>query len=134
MLVTRPVLVESLYWTAFHATRVRTISACRVMLGKLPLTMSRVSYGTPLSVILTYNSETTSSILTKVSESKHSSMDNMLTKFRCLENVAMETVTNSLFFFLNDQYLSKGSRYCLEILAMCAPGPKVHFMFTTHFH
>ena len=61
--------------------------------------MSRVSYGTPLSVILTYNSETTSSILTKVSESKHSSMDNMLAKFRSLENVAMETATNSLFFF-----------------------------------
>ena len=98
MLVTRPVLVESLYWTAFHATRVRTISACRVMLGKLPLTMSRVSFGTPLSVILTCNSETTSSILTKVSESKRSSMDNMLAKFRSLENVAMETVTNSLFF------------------------------------
>ena len=91
--------MESLYWTAFHATRVRTISACRVMLGKLPLTMSRVSYGTPLSVILTCNSETTSSILTKVSESKRSSMDNMLGKFRSLENVAMETVTNSLLFF-----------------------------------
>ena len=69
------------------------------MLGKLPLTRSRVSYGTPLSVILTYNSVTTSSILTKVSESKRSSMDNMLAKFRSLENVAMETVTNSLFFF-----------------------------------
>ena len=133
MIVTRPVLVESLYWTAFHATRVGTITACRVMLGKLPLTMSRVSYGTPLSVILTYNSVTTSSILTKVSESKRSSMDNMLAKFRSLENVAMETVTNSLFFF-NDQYLSKGSRYCLEILAMCALGPKVHFMYTTQFH
>ena len=90
MLVTRPVLVESLYWTAFHATRAGKIA---------PLTMSRVSYGTPLSVILTYNSELTSSILTKVSESKRSSMDNMLAKFRSLENVVMETVTNSLFFF-----------------------------------
>ena len=64
--------------------------------------MSRVSYGTPLSVILTYNSETTSSILTKVSESKCSSMDNMLAKFRSLENVAMETVTDSLFFWMTN--------------------------------
>ena len=79
------------------------------MLGKLPLTMSRVSYGTLLSVILTYNSETTSCILTKCSESKHSSMDNMLSKFRCLEIVVMETVTNSLlFFFLEWPNLSKG--------------------------
>ena len=77
----------------------RTITACRVMLGKLPLTMSRVSYGTLLSVILTYNSETTSSILTKFSESKRSSMDNMLAKFRYLEIVVIETVTNSLLFF-----------------------------------
>ena len=65
-------------------------------------------------------------------ESKRSSIDNMLAKFRCLEIVAMETVTNSLFF--NDQYLSNWSRYCLENLAMCAPGPKVRFMFTTQFH
>ena len=91
--------MEGLYWTRFHATRVRTISACRVMLGKLLLTMSRVLYGTLLSVILTYNSETTSSILTKFSENKRASMGNMLAKFRCLEIVAMETVTNSLFFF-----------------------------------
>ena len=97
MLVIRPVLVESLYWTAFHVTRVRTISAFSVILGKLPLTMSRVSYGTLLSGILTCNSETKSSILTKFSESKWSSMDNMLAKFRCLEIVAMETVT--FFFF-----------------------------------
>ena len=91
--------MESLYWTAFHATRVRTISACSLVLGKLPLTTSRVSYGTLLSGILTCNSETKSSILTKFSESKRSSMDNMLAKFRCLEIVAMETVTNYLFFF-----------------------------------
>ena len=77
----------------------RTISACRDMLAKLPLTMSRVSYGTLLSVILTYNSETTSCILTKFSESKRSRMDNILAKFRCLEIVFMETVTDSLFFF-----------------------------------
>ena len=75
--------------------------------------MSRVSYGTLLSGILTCNSETKSSILTKFLESKRSSMDNMLAKFRCLEIVAMETVTDFLFFFY-DQYLSKGSRYCLE--------------------
>ena len=76
----------------------RTISACRVILGKLSLTMFRVSYGTLLSVILTYNSEMTSTILTTFLESKCSSMDNMLAKFRCLEIVAMETVTNSLLF------------------------------------
>ena len=45
-----------------------------------------------------FDSEMTSSILTKFSESKRSSMDNMLSKFRCLEIVAMETITNSLFF------------------------------------
>ena len=56
------------------------------------IAMSRVSYGTLLSVILTYNSETTSSILTKFSERKRSSMDNILAKFRYLEIVAMETV------------------------------------------
>ena len=67
------------------------------MLRKLPLTISRVSYGTLLLAILTYNSETTSSILTKFSESKRSSMDNMLAKFRCLEIVAMETVTKAMF-------------------------------------
>ena len=43
----------------------------------------------------------------------------------------METVTDSLFSF-NDQYLSRGSSYCLEILAMCAPKAKVHFMFGTY--
>ena len=91
--------MESLYWTAFHATRVWTISAFSVILGKLPLTMSRVSYGTLLSGILTCTSETKSSILTKFSESKRSSMDNMLAKFRCLEIVAMETVTYFLLFF-----------------------------------
>ena len=26
------------------------------------------------------------------------------------------------------------SRYGLEILVMCAPGPKAHLMFATHFH
>ena len=108
----------------------QTISVCSLILGKLLLTMCRVSYGTLLSGILTCNSETKSSIFTKFSESKRSSMENMLAKFRCLEIVAMETVTNSLLLF-NDQYLSKGLRYCLEILAMCAPGPKVHFKFTT---
>ena len=30
-------LVEWLYWTTFHATRVRTISACRVNAGKTAL-------------------------------------------------------------------------------------------------
>ena len=69
--------------------------------------MSRVSYGTLLSGILTCNSETKSSILTKFLESRRSSMDNMLAKFRCLEIVAMETVTNSLFFLMR-------SRYCPE--------------------
>ena len=83
--------------------------------GKIaPLTMSRVPYGTPLSVILTYNSETTSSILTKVSESKRSSMDNMLAKFRSLENVAMETVTNSLLFFLMTNISARGQAIVLK--------------------
>ena len=44
----------------------------------------------------------------------------------------METVTDSLFFF-NDRHLSRGSSYRLEILAMCAPKAKVHFMFGTYF-
>ena len=35
------------------------------------------------------------------------------------EVVVMETVTHSLFFF-NDRYLSRGSSYCPEILAVCA--------------
>ena len=44
----------------------------------------------------------------------------------------METVTDSLFFF-NDRYLSGGSSHPFEILAMCAPKAKVHFMFRTYF-
>ena len=119
MLVTRSVLEGSLYWTAFHATRVRTISACRVMLGKLPSTMSRVLCKTVLSVILIYNSETTCSILTKFLENKRSGMENMLAKFCCPKMVAMETVTDSLFFF-NAQYLSRESSYYLEILGICS--------------
>ena len=46
-----------------------------------------------------YNSETTCSILTKFSGNKRSGMENMLAKFRCPKMVAMETVTDSLFFF-----------------------------------
>ena len=37
VLVTRAVLVERSYWTVFHATRVRTISACPVDGGKTAL-------------------------------------------------------------------------------------------------
>ena len=66
----------------------------------------------------------------KFSGSKCSSMEKKLTKFRFLEVVPMETVTDALFLF-NDRYLSRGSSYCLEILAICAPGPKVHFLFRT---
>ena len=40
----------------------------------------------------------TSSILMKVSGNKRSGMENMLAKFRCPKTVAMETVTDSLFF------------------------------------
>ena len=61
--------------------------------------MSTVLYRTVLSVILIYNSETTCSILTKFSEKKRSGMENMLAKFRCPKMVAMETVTDPLFFF-----------------------------------
>ena len=61
--------------------------------------MSTVLYRTVFSVILIYNSETTCSILTKFSEKKRSGMENMLTKFRCPKMVAMETVTDLLFFF-----------------------------------
>ena len=56
-------------------------------------------------------------------------MGKVIAKFRLPEVVAMETVTDSLF--VNDRYLSKGSSYCLSILPMCAPRPKVHFMFRT---
>ena len=56
----------------------------------------------------------------------------MLAKFRCPKMVTMETVTDSLFFF-NAQYLSRGSRYYLEILGICSPGPKVQFMCRTNF-
>ena len=70
--------------------------------GKFPLTMSRISYGTLLRVILIYNSKPTSSILTKFSGNKRSGMENMLAKFRSLEIVAMETVTDSLFFSMTN--------------------------------
>ena len=56
----------------------------------------------------------------------------MLAKFRCPKMVAMETVTDSLFFF-NAQYLSRESSYYFEILEICSPGPKVQFMFRTYF-
>ena len=46
-----------------------------------------------------YNSETTCSILTKFSENKRSGMEKMRAKFRCPKMVAMETVTDSVFFF-----------------------------------
>ena len=48
-------------------------------------------------------------------------MENMLGKFRCPKMVAMETVTDSLFFF-NARYLRRGSRYYLEILGICSAG------------
>ena len=101
-------------------------------LGKLPLRMSRVFYRTVLWVIMIYNSETTCSILTKFSGNKRSDMENMLAKFRCPKMVAMETVTDSLFFF-NAWYLSRGWNYYLDILWICSPGPKVQFMFRTYF-
>ena len=47
----------------------------------------------------------------------------MLAKFGLPKIVAMETVTDSFFFF-NGRYLSRGLIYCLEILLMCAPGAK----------
>ena len=50
-------------------------------------------------------------------------MDNMLTKFGCQKMVALETVRDSLIFF-NARYLRRGSRYCLQILEICCPGPK----------
>ena len=103
-----------------------------LMVGKLPLTMSRVFYRTVFSVILIYKSETTCSILTKFSGNKLSSMDNMFTKFGCQKMVALETVRDSLIFF-NAPYLSRGSRYCLQILGICCPGPKVQFMCRTYF-
>ena len=62
--------------------------------------MSTVLYRTVLSVILIYNSETTCSILTKFSEKKRSGVENMLATFRCPKLVAMETVTDPLFFFM----------------------------------
>ena len=37
--------------------------------------------------------------LTKFSGNKRSNMENMLAKFRCPRMVAMETITDSLFFF-----------------------------------
>ena len=68
----------------------------------------------------------------EISGNKLSGMENMLAKFRCLKTVGMETVTDSLFFF-NARYLSIWSRYYLEILGICSPGPKVQFMFRTNF-
>ena len=68
----------------------------------------------------------------KFSGNKRSGMENRLAKFRCPKMVAMETVTDSLFFF-NARYLSRGSRYYLEILRICCPGPKIQFMFGTNF-
>ena len=68
----------------------------------------------------------------KFSGNKCSGMENMLAKFRCPKMVAMETVTDSLFFF-NARYFRRGSRYYLEILGICSPGPKVQFMFGTNF-
>ena len=94
--------------------------------------MSTVFYRTVVSVILIYNSETTCSILTKFSGNKRSGMDNMLAKFGCPKMVAMETITDSLFFF-NAQYLSREPSYYLEILEICSPGAKVQFMFRTYF-
>ena len=41
----------------------------------------------------------------------------LIAKFRLPEVFAMETVTHYLFFF-NDQYLSRGSSYWLEILVI----------------
>ena len=69
------------------------------ILGKLPFTMSRVFYRTVLSLILIYNSETTRSILTKFLGDKRSDMENMLAKFCFPKMVAMETVSDHLFFF-----------------------------------
>ena len=99
MLVTRPVLVEACTGPLFTPLVCGRFLHVVLCWEKLPLTMSSVSYGTLLSVILTYNSKTTSSILTKFFEGKRSSMGNMLAKFRFLEIVAMETVTNSLLLF-----------------------------------
>ena len=70
--------------------------------------------------------------MTKLSGSKRSGMETIPAKFGHPEIVAMETITDSLFFF-NGQYLSRGLIYCLEILVMCAPGAKVQFMFRTYF-
>ena len=37
-----------------------------------------------------------------------------------------------LCFSFNNRYLSRGSSYCPEILAICARKAKVHFMFRTY--
>ena len=103
-----------------------------LMLGKLPLTLSTVFYRTVLWVIFIYNSETTCSILTNFSGNKRSGMKNMLAKFCCPKMVDMETVTDSLFF-CNARYLSRESRYYLEVLGICSPGAKLQFMFRTYF-
>ena len=70
--------------------------------------------------------------MTKFSEIKRSSIGKLITKFRFGKVVATETETDSLFFF-NERYLSRMSSYHLEILAICAPKAKVHFMFRTYF-
>ena len=56
----------------------------------------------------------------------------MLAKFCCPKMVAMETVTDSLFF-CNARYLSRESRYYLEVLRICSLGAKLQFMFKTYF-
>ena len=90
----------------------------------------QVSYVTLISPSLIYNSKTRNRIFTKFSASKCSSMEKMSEKFRRPEVVAMETVTDSFFLF-NGRYLSRGLIHCLEILRICTPRPKVHFMFGT---
>ena len=90
----------------------------------------QVSYGTLISPILIYNSKTRNLIFTKFSASKRSSLEKMSAKFRRQEIVVMETVTDSFVLF-NARYLSGGSIHCLEILRICSPRPKVHFIFVT---
>ena len=88
----------------------------------------QVSYGKLISPSLIYNSKTRNRIFTKFSASKHSSMEKMSAKFRRPEIVAMEAVTDSFFLF-NARHLNRGSIHGLEILRICSPRPKVHFMF-----
>ena len=70
--------------------------------------------------------------MTKFSGMMHSDTRNtrkLVAKFRLPKVVTMETVTCCLLF--NDRYLSRRSRYSLEILKMCAPEIKLHFMYRT---